>query len=364
MQDSVNGANRSGSQRKRKNGWWKWGLLAAFLLPKLKGILALLKLGKVGGTVISMFVAAGAYALLYPWQFAVGFVLMILIHELGHVLAAKRRGLPVSAPTFIPFLGALITMKRQPLSAETEAFIAYGGPLFGTLGALAAFGLGVLWESPLLYAVAMVGFFLNLINLLPIHPLDGGRIVTAVSRWFWLLGLVGGFFVIVYLKSILFFIIWLMFAWDLYGKYGKRRTRARVLPLRVAIPVEEFREAGLFIPGEAHRRPLPYSTFCLLADGQQKIDVFWPGLPKPIASVQLPPSIVKRAEMEGLQRRSSAEQEQLEVNLLIELEPYENERYYEVPAKTRWLYGIAYFGLAAFLLYMYFFVVPPYLPQR
>lgn len=84
---------------------------------------------------------------------------MIFIHEIGHVLAAKQKGLPVTAPLFIPFLGALITMKRNPRDAVTEAYIAYGGPLLGTIGATAAFALGVYTDSNLLISIAYTGFF-------------------------------------------------------------------------------------------------------------------------------------------------------------------------------------------------------------
>lgn len=106
----------------------------------------------------------GAYAIVYPWTFAIGIVIMIFIHEMGHVLAAKRKGIPVSAPAFIPFMGALITMKKQPLNAQTEAYLAFGGPLLGTVGALGALALGVILDSTAILSVAQVGFFLNLIN--------------------------------------------------------------------------------------------------------------------------------------------------------------------------------------------------------
>lgn len=176
-----------------------------------------------------MAITIGTYAIIYPWGFAVGFVLLLFVHELGHVLAAKRKGLPVSAPLFIPFLGALITMKRQPLDAQTEAYVAMGGPLLGTVGAMAVYAGAYATDSPLLYALSYVGFFLNLINLLPIHPLDGGRISTAVTRWLWLVGLLGGIVVVVYLKSFLFFLIWAFFAYDLYKNMLnaiKRRLRS------------------------------------------------------------------------------------------------------------------------------------------
>lgn len=146
------------------------------LLLKGKAIISLLKLGKIAGPLISMMVSIWAYALISPWQFAVGFVALLFVHEIGHVIAAKRIGLPVSAPLFIPFMGALITMKKQPLDAREEAYVAFGGPILGSIGALIVFGAAYYYHSPLLYSLAYIGFFLNLINLLPIHPLDGGEL--------------------------------------------------------------------------------------------------------------------------------------------------------------------------------------------
>lgn len=247
-------------QKKNTSTPLKWlGGGAAMLLLKGKAILSLLKIGKIAGPLISMMVSIGAYALIYPWGFAIGIVLLLLVHELGHVIAAKRIGLPVSAPLFIPFLGALITMKKHPLDAKTEAYVAFGGPILGTIGSTAVFGAAYYMDSPLLYSLAYIGFLLNLINLLPIHPLDGGRIATAVTRWLWLVGLVGGLAIIVYLRSILFFIIWAMFAYDLYNKFVKRRNnnRPQSVTKGFLIPVEPLREAGYMIPGAEHRRDLP-----------------------------------------------------------------------------------------------------------
>jgi Zn-dependent protease len=136
-----------------------------------------------------MLVSIGAYALLWGWQFAVGFVLLLLVHELGHVAEAKRQGLPVSAPMFIPFLGALITLKQLPDNAWAEAKVAIAGPVVGGLGTAAVWGLGEYLDSDLLIALAFTGFFLNLFNLAPISPLDGGRIVAAIHPALWIAGL-------------------------------------------------------------------------------------------------------------------------------------------------------------------------------
>ncbi len=169
-----------------------WAPIAAigFAIWKLKFLFAAIFKFKLFTVAGSMLVSIGAYALLWGWQFAAGFTILLLVHELGHVLEAKRQGLPVSAPMFIPFLGALITLKRLPDDAWNEAKLAIAGPILGSLGAAAVWGLGEALDSDLLVALAFTGFFLNLFNLAPISPLDGGRIVAAIHPALWVVGLV------------------------------------------------------------------------------------------------------------------------------------------------------------------------------
>ncbi|MBP1993504.1 site-2 protease family protein [Paenibacillus eucommiae] len=341
----------------KRNPLWFLGALGIFLLTQAKLIIPLLKFGKVGGAVISMFVTIGAYALIAPWSFAIGLVVMILIHEMGHVAAAKYKKLPVSAPVFIPFLGALITMKRNPRDSVTEAFIAFGGPLIGTLGAVAAFYLGLSIDSRLMISIAYIGFLLNLINLLPIHPLDGGRISTAVTRWLWLLGLLGGLVVIIYLKSILFFIIWATFAWDMYKKFVKYRKREQILTTnaRFELPAEHLLQQGFFIPGENHRRELTFTTYSDLkgeTEGVQTIDMAWEALDFH-QKVQVPrPILVKKVQVVKVEQLHKDNELYLGIQVQIDYTPYENDNYYEVPTATRWKYGSAYLALALFLGFM------------
>ena len=169
-----------------------WAPIAAigFLLWKLKFIFAVIFKFKLFTVAGSMLISIGAYALLWGWQFAIGFVVLLLVHELGHVAEAKRQGLPVSAPMFIPFLGALITLKQLPDNAWNEAKVAIAGPIVGGLGAAAVWGVGEYYDSELLVALAFTGFFLNLFNLAPISPLDGGRIVASIHPALWIVGLV------------------------------------------------------------------------------------------------------------------------------------------------------------------------------
>ena len=146
------------------------------------------KLGKIATTGGTMLISMGVYALLFGWRYAVGFVLLIFVHELGHYVAARQRGLDVGAPTFIPFVGAWIQLKEMPHNVETEAYVGFAGPLAGTGGALLCYWFAREYDSALMMALAYSGLMLNLINLIPISPLDGGRITAIISPKVWLAG--------------------------------------------------------------------------------------------------------------------------------------------------------------------------------
>lgn len=156
-----------------------------------------LKSGKLLLTGGSMLLSLVIYAQIWGWPYAAGFLALLFAHEMGHVIAAAQRGLPVSAPAFIPFLGAFITLRDQPRDAETEAHVALGGPLLGSFATFAVYFWGRETDSRLLLAIAYSGFFLNLFNLLPISPLDGGRIMAVLGPRIWFLGvpLLAGLFV-------------------------------------------------------------------------------------------------------------------------------------------------------------------------
>jgi len=147
-----------------------------------------LKFGKLLTTGGTMLLSVVVYAFIWGWRYAVGFVALMFVHEMGHFIAARQRGLAVGAPTFIPFVGAWIQLKDQPHDAETEAYVGMGGPLIGTLGALACYFVARDQHIDWLLAVAYSGFFLNLFNLIPLSPLDGGRITQVISPWLWLAG--------------------------------------------------------------------------------------------------------------------------------------------------------------------------------
>jgi Zn-dependent protease len=171
----------------RRKGGGIGGILAGIGVALLKFGKVALPLLKTGG---SMLVMIWFYSLNWGWPFAAGFVILILVHECGHVIMAKLFGLPVSAPLFIPFLGAFIALKNAPRDAWMEACVGIGGPALGTLGALFAIALGYYTGNPLYLAIAYSACFLNLFNLIPISPLDGGRIAAAISPWLWAVGVV------------------------------------------------------------------------------------------------------------------------------------------------------------------------------
>jgi Zn-dependent protease len=146
------------------------------------------KFGKLLLTGGTMLLSVVVYAWMFGWRYAVGFVLLIFVHEMGHYIAARRCGLDVGAPTFIPFVGAWIQLKQMPHDAETEAYIGIAGPVAGTLGALACYYAARNFDSTLLLALSYSGFFLNLFNLIPLSPFDGGRVTQVISPKLWYAG--------------------------------------------------------------------------------------------------------------------------------------------------------------------------------
>jgi Zn-dependent protease len=201
------------------------GALVAKFFVKLKFlVLPLLKflpiLLKSGGTMLLMI---WIYTRIWGWQFAVGFALLLLVHECGHLLVAKKFGLKVGAPVFIPFMGAFIALKEAPRNAWMEACVGIGGPMLGSLGALVCNALGEIFDAPIFIALAWFGYFLNLFNLTPVGMLDGGRIVTALSRWLWL----PGFAVLIWFGwKFPNFVVWLMVLLSLPRIYSLFRKRS------------------------------------------------------------------------------------------------------------------------------------------
>jgi Zn-dependent protease len=172
---------------------------------------------------LGLFISFGAYLWLGGIWFAVGLIGLIFIHEMGHWLEAKRQGLPVSAPLFIPFLGASIFLKEQPQNAWREFQLAFAGPLLGSLGAAGVYAVAVAEDSNRLRAIAFLGFFINLFNLLPVVPLDGGRIVAAIHPALWVLGLVGLLGLVLYRPNGILVLILFFAAMELWQRWKTRQ---------------------------------------------------------------------------------------------------------------------------------------------
>ena len=183
----------------RSRGWLKRiggvavavGLILAKLGGKAKLILVALPKLKLFSTSASMLVSIVAYQLIFGWAFAVGFVLLLLLHEVGHVIQLRREGVEASAPMFIPFLGAVISAKSLGGNAAAEARVGLAGPILGSIATLVPLGIWLATGSDFWRALAYIGFFLNLFNLLPVLPLDGGRAMAALSPYVWAVGFAG-----------------------------------------------------------------------------------------------------------------------------------------------------------------------------
>ena len=173
--------------------WWRRSLSLLVVVGLLalkfgKAALLLLPKAKVLTTSATMLVSIAAYSLIWGWRFAVGFVVLLLVHEMGHVIQLRREGIEASAPMFIPFLGAAVMAKSLGDDATAEARVGLAGPVLGTLGCLALLPIAIATGDDFWYALVFTGLFLNLFNLLPVVPLDGGRAMAALSPWMWFVG--------------------------------------------------------------------------------------------------------------------------------------------------------------------------------
>jgi Zn-dependent protease len=216
------GAQRRGL-RKRLGGALAGG---GALLAKFKAVLLLapkLKLLTTAGTAL---VSVAAYSLFWGWEFAAGFVVLLFVHEMGHVIQLRREGIRASAPMFIPFLGAVITAKSLGENALAEARVGLAGPILGSLGAAAVALAAELTGSDMLMALAYVGFLINLFNLLPVVPLDGGRAMAAMAPWMWFLGFGALVAMVFVFPNPILLIIVLFGGMETWRRWQLRKTRS------------------------------------------------------------------------------------------------------------------------------------------
>jgi Zn-dependent protease len=167
----------------------KFGKAALLLLPKLKLLT----------TSASMLVSVAAYALIWGWKFAAGFVALLFVHELGHYIQLRREGIRPGGMVFIPFLGAAVFTRSLGGNALAEARVGLAGPILGSLACAALIPVAEATGDDFWRALAFTGFFLNLFNLIPVVPFDGGRAMAAMAPWMWFVG---------FGAMVLFFFLW------------------------------------------------------------------------------------------------------------------------------------------------------------
>lgn len=351
------------------------GLLIA---SKFKTIIGLLKFSKFGATLLSLFVSLGGYAMFYGWKFAVALVYLIFVHEMGHLIAARQKGIKTSPAVFIPFVGAMISMKDQPRSAQTEAYIAYGGPLLGTVAFLPAVLLYPFTEDPFLALIITLGAFINLFNLFPVSPLDGGRIVTVLSTKIWFFGLIALIPLLFIMNSPLLILIFIfgLFTWWRHVREGYEK---KVLAYQMKKHKSLINDLQ-YVAGELHlieqddatnriyrinafryeleeklrwqlsaieRKEQKEKTFFIpilqdderLKRDKQKLDHYFTNKKKQLYhNMTLEHDAVKE-QIEKEKASYNEEKERFE----------ELASYYEAPAKIKWLVLSLYIGLAAIL---------------
>jgi Zn-dependent protease len=200
--------------------------LAAKFWAAIKGALLFLPKLKLLTTAGTALVSVAAYSLFFGWTFALGFVILLFVHEMGHVLQLRREGLKASAPMFIPFFGAVVMAKSLGENALAEARVGLAGPVLGTAGAAVCLAIGEATNSDLLRALAYIGFFLNLINLVPVVPFDGGRAMAAMAPAIWFVGL-AALLALLLLSHNPFLLIFLFLGgMETWRRWQQRKTRS------------------------------------------------------------------------------------------------------------------------------------------
>lgn len=163
--------------------------LAAFFMKFKFAIFGLLKAGWLLKSASMLLLSFGIYAQQGGWRWAVTLIALIYVHEMGHYAFMKVKGLKPQAPMFVPFVGAYVAMTKLPEDPITHAWVAYAGPLVGGLASVALYWLGVNTGHDYLIMAASTGFFLNLLQLVPVRPFDGGFIAEGISKWLMIPGI-------------------------------------------------------------------------------------------------------------------------------------------------------------------------------
>jgi Zn-dependent protease len=194
------------------------------VVAKLKAILLLLPKVKLLASSGTILVSLAAYALLWGWPFAAGFIALLFVHEMGHAIALRREGIKASAPMFIPFLGAVIAARSLGNNATAEARVGLAGPILGSIGAAACVLVWHATGNDLWRALAFTGFFLNLFNLLPVVPLDGGRAMAAMAPWMWFVGFAAMIPLAIIFPNPIILLILVFAGFETYKRWQQRRA--------------------------------------------------------------------------------------------------------------------------------------------
>lgn len=309
-----------------------------------------------GKTFISMGISIFIYSYIFSWPLSFGIVLMIFIHEMGHMWAAKNKGIAVSTPIFIPFIGAIITFQKLPKDAQTEAFIAFGGPLIGSLGATLSFLIGYFTQNELLYVIALLGFILNLFNLIPIAPLDGGRIATAITRWLWVPGFCLTVGMIIWMKNYLLILVLVIFIKEIpYSIFKKQDVKRWYWKGRTEIERQRFDQAGIPSPASNPPSNLQSLQYCNIEDQVIYTQLLYPGIGKikEFSEGQFS-GLVKEIQVIKVKERKK------KVNVIykvyFERSAFRDPSYFQVPHRMRMAFGGVYIALSSFLIMMVYIV--------
>src|SRR5215208_2901192 len=212
----------------QRSGWRRYGSTIFFGLLAAakwgKALLLLLPKAKVLTTAGSMLVSVAAYALIWGWKFAVGFVALLFVHEMGHYIQLRREGVKPSGMLFIPFLGAAVGTRSLGGSALAEARVGLAGPILGTIGCLVVAGIYLATGEEFWKALAFTGFFLNLFNLVPVLPLDGGRAMAAMAPWMWFAGFGAMVALLLIAPNPILILIVLLGGFETYRRWKQRKS--------------------------------------------------------------------------------------------------------------------------------------------
>lgn len=353
---------------KKKNGLLTGiGAIALFAFSKLKFLVVVLKLAKLH-TLLSLILSVGVYAIAYGWKFAVGLVYLLFIHEMGHMVGARMKGVPTSPAIFIPFMGAAVGMKEKPKNIKDDVFITYLGPLAGFISILPFFALYAVNKDPFWLVMLQVGAMINLFNLVPMMPLDGGHIARMLSNRLLILGMAGIITLTVMSPDpiLVLIVIFGLLQWFGMRKEERERSRKEIQAEALRPFIGESKNIKAeFLSIEENDRALwlneqiyEYSQKAnqlqaALREAEKKGDSIWssrPGNHYAKVEMELFGTRAILAQLNEWYGEDMPEDNRLERKYEeLEKELMASRKFFEVTAKDRWLVLIAYLLLIGVL---------------